>query len=117
MTLLNVKRLNLKSSDPVVWEDESLAQYLRNNTHTTLEEIRTAKKKIKEHKLSESNIFQRILGLLWYGVLGNIKLTPKTLVKILTHLDQLLPYISDKRAKEIIKVLDKIAESVYKNMG
>ncbi len=113
---MNVKRINLKSNDPFIWEDESLAQYLRSNTHVTLDEIRNAKKKLEEHKLVESNIFQKILGLLWYGIISNVKLTPKTLVKILTYLDQLLPYVSDKTAREIIKVLDKIAESIYKNM-
>jgi len=104
-----------KEYEPIT--DERLAQYLRVTHGIKLNDIKIASLALESHKFEESSLIQKIAGLLWYGFIeatGGI--TPKMIVKILTDLDKLLPFIPDPMAKKIIMLLDKIAEEVYKRL-
>ena len=96
---------------------EDLRRYMVQKLNLTPAHIQTALDMLKNHKLVESSWWQKLLGYAWYGILDliNDQLTPKKLAKILTNLDQLLPYFPTPFAQKLIRVLDKLAESWYKS--
>ena len=108
-------KIPLKPLQPIT--DERLAQYLRVEHGITLQQVWDAQAALNNLKFDESNVFQKIVGLIWFTFIEQTGgITPKMLIKILTQLDQLLPFIPNEMAKKIIMVLDKIAEEVYKKL-
>ena len=104
-----------KEYEPIT--DERLAQYLRVTHDMSLIDIRTAQAKLESNKFDESSFIQKILGFIWYGFIeatGGLK--PKTIVRVFTDLDKLLPFITDPMARKIIMMLDKIAEEIHKRL-
>jgi len=99
------------------WDEISLSVYLRVHFKMSLSQIQTARAKLETNKFEESNIFQKLISLLWYGFLQKeLELTPKKLIHILTNLDQLLPFIPNPLAQKIILILDRVAEEIDKRM-
>lgn len=110
-----LKKVNLNK--PEAWEDESLARYLRDTNYVTLDDIRTAKNKIENHKLEEATPVKQVAGAIWYAGVDQFRsLTPKRLLFILTHLDKLLPFMPESFVKKIVKALDAIADKVYETI-
>jgi len=101
-----------------VWPLEDVARYLMDKHDFLLPQIEVVNKKLKKHKFEESSWWQQIAGYIWFTVIITEydKLTPKKLVKILTNIDQLLPYIPNETAQKLIIILDRIAEEIHKRM-
>jgi len=98
---------------------EEWARYFRNNGISTQAQIDIMQAKIKSRIGQESTWFQKLIGQLWYRfILPKSKdlLTPKNLLKILSQLDHLLPYMPSDFWKSVLRALDKAAEYAYDRM-
>ena len=93
---------------------EQWALYFRHYGISTQAQVIAMQAKIKSRIAnSESSWWQKLMGQLWYQfVLPKSKdlLTPKNLLKVLSQLDQLLPYMPSDFWKSVLKALDKVAE-------
>jgi hypothetical protein len=109
-----------RKHDPIKmgnWDDKSLSNYLEKTHRLNLDELRSAAEKLKAVKFEESNLWQKLLSLFWYGFARKeLQLTPKKLMYILSNLDKLLPFIPNEVAQKIIIILDQAAEAIYKKM-
>ena len=98
----------------VAMTGEQWAEYFRNNGIATQAQVIAMQDKIKSRIANqESSWWQKLMGRLWYQfVLPKSKelLTPKNLLKVLSQLDQLLPYMPSDFWKSVLKALDKVAE-------
>ena len=98
----------------VAMTSEEWARYFRNNGIMTQQQVLDMQSKIEDRiSNDESTWFQKLLGLLYYQfILPKTKelLTPKNLLKVLSQLDQLLPYMPSDFWKSVLKALDKVAE-------
>lgn len=118
LNALHDKAGNINSSRPDLALPKDLESYLRSIGVKSLIWIEeTERKLLKISKESESSFFTKMFSLLWFNVIRtNLKLTPKKLVWVLTHLDQLTLFIDNKVADDILLFLDKLAEEFYKRM-
>ena len=98
----------------VAMTSEEWARYFRNNGIMTQQQVLDMQSKIEDRiSNDESTWFQKLLGLLYYQfILPKSKelLTPKNLLKVLSQLDQLLPYMPSDFWRSVLKALDKAAE-------
>ena len=117
---LNSMRIRAEgdSTRPGLALPDNLEAYLRSLGVLNLEQIEKWEKILLENsKESESSFLSKMFSLLWFDVVRkHVKLTPKRLVWVLTHLDQLAPYIKGETARDILTFLDNIAEEVYKRI-
>ena len=95
-------------------------KYFRNNGIYTQAQLDEIQSKIATRIASDkSTWWQKLMGQLWYRfILPKSKelLTPKNLLKILSQLDHLLPYMPNDFWKSVLKALDKAAEFAYDRM-
>ena len=95
-------------------------RYFRKYNIMTKSQIDEIRGKIESRIANdESTLIQKLFGLLWYRfILPKSKdlLTPKNLLKILSQLDNLLPYMPNDFWKSVLKALDKAAEYAYERM-
>jgi hypothetical protein len=109
----------MKRSYVEMTRDEWLL-YFRNNGIMSQSQIDIMQAKIKDRIANnESNWFKKLLGLAWYRfILPKSKdlLTPKNLLKVLTKLDHLLPYMPSDFWCSVLRALDKAAEYAYDNL-
>ena len=98
----------------VAMTGEEWERYFRSNGISTRSEIKAIQAKIESRIANqESSWFQKLRGQIWYKfVLPKSKdlLTPRNLLKVLSKLDHLLPYMPSDFWKSALKALDKAAE-------
>ena len=98
----------------VAMTGEEWAAYFRSHGIATQAQVIAMQDKIKSRIANnDSSWWQKLLGQIWYQfVLPKSKelLTPKNLLKVLSQLDQLLPYMPSDFWKSVLKALDKVAE-------
>lgn len=73
----------------------------------------------RKFKESEAGWFKQLFGKLYFDLIipkSKEYLTPKRLMKLLTNLDQLGPWMPNSTWLKILLFLDKAAEAVYKTM-
>jgi hypothetical protein len=106
----------MKRSYLVITQEEWL-RYFRNNGIYTQDQVIAMQAQIESRIANqESSLFQKLMGLAWYQfILPRSKdlLTPKNLLKILSKLDHLLPYMPSDFWRSVLKALDKAAEFAY----
>ena len=104
----------------VAMTGEEWSRYFRSNGIMTRTQLAEMQAKIKSRIANqESTWWQKLMGQLWYRfVLPKTKdlLTPRNLLKILSQLDKLLPYMPSDFWKSVLKALDKAAEFAYDRM-
>ena len=104
----------------VAMTGEEWARYFRSNGIYSQSQIDIMQAKIKSRIANqESSWWQKLMGQLWYRfILPKTKdlLTPKNLLKILSQLDHLLPYMPNDFWRSVLKALDKAAEFAYDRM-
>ena len=98
----------------VAMTGDEWARYFRNNGISTRAQLSEMQDKIKSRIANqESTWWQKLIGLFYYRfILPKSKelLTPKNLLKVLSKLDQLLPYMPSDFWRSVLKALDKGAE-------
>jgi hypothetical protein len=104
----------------VAMTGEEWARYFRSYGIATRAQLGEMQAKIKSRITNdESTWWQKLLGQIWYQfVLPKRKdlLTPRNLLKVLSKLDHLLPYMPNDFWETVLRVLDKAAEYAYDKM-
>ena len=95
-------------------------KYFRNNGISTQAQVDELSEKIANRIANdESSWFNKLMGLVYYKFIlpkSQELLTPKNLLKVLSKLDHLLPYMPSDFWKSVLKALDKAAEYAYKSL-
>jgi len=95
-------------------------RYFRANGIMSQAQVDLMRKKIDLRIANqESSFFQKIVGLVYYKfILPKSKdlLTPKNLLKVLSKIDHLLPYMPNDFWRSVLKALDTAAEYAYESL-
>ena len=117
--LYNMMTAKMKRDYNVMTRDEWL-RYFRNNGISTQAQVDEMSEKIANRIANdESSWFQKLMSLVYYKFIlpkSQELLTPKNLLKVLSKLDHLLPYMPSDFWKSVLKALDKAAEYAYKSL-
>lgn len=96
------------------------AKYFRNNGIYTKAKLDEIQGKIEARIANdESTWWQKLMGQLWYRLIlpkSKELLTPKNLLKVLSQLDNLLPYMPNDFWRSVLRALDKAATYAYSRM-
>ena len=108
-----VRRLKAKFSLSLPSPD-GIATYMRANGHLDKEELNRLRAQIAERiKNAESSPLQAIVNKLYYMVKDQIKISPRTLYRLMSNFDKIKKFMPNEFWVKVIDVIDKIGEHLY----
>ena len=108
-----VKRLKVNFGLSLPAPDD-IATYMRANGHLDKEELNRLRAQIAERiKNAESSPLQAIVNKLYYMVKDQIKISPRTLYRLMSNFDKFKKFMPNEFWVKVIDVIDKIGEHLY----
>jgi len=108
-----VRRLKAKFSLSLPSPD-GIATYMRANGHLDKEELDRLRAQIADRiKNAESSPLQAIVNKLYYMVKDQIKISPRTLYRLMSNFDKIKKFMPNEFWVKVIDVIDKIGEHLY----